>query len=76
MSANVAIVSDVALGQWTLFVCRACGAFDFAREEVWHFSNQCPGRAQAEELVVEVTVVPRDEPDGTAVSSESAGARP
>jgi hypothetical protein len=60
-------------GQWTLFVCRACGAFDFAREEVWHFSNQCPGRAQTEELVVEVTVVPSDGPDRAAASSGTGG---
>jgi hypothetical protein len=46
-----------------LFVCRVCGAYDFAREEIWHRSNQCPGRLYPNVLVDEVTVVPKHEPD-------------
>ena len=40
-------------------MCRVCGAYDFAREEIWHRSNQCPGRADSKSLVDEVTVVPK-----------------
>ena len=45
--------------EWTFFVCRVCGAYDFAPEEIWHRSNQCPGRTYCEVLVDEVTVVPK-----------------
>ena len=40
-------------------MCRVCGAYDFAREEIWHRSNQCPGRVDSEEVVEKVTVVPK-----------------
>jgi hypothetical protein len=51
--------------EWTLFVCRVCGAYDFAREEIWHRSNRCPGRTHCGVLVDEVTVVPKAERPAT-----------
>ena len=58
-------------GEWTLFVCRRCGAYDFAREEVWHRSNQCPGRLYPEVFVDAVTVVPKAESEPPALPLRS-----